>query len=164
MTLADTLTLISIIVPILVPLGMALYHRLLEGLPSNRQAVVAQIVDRAVTAVEQMVGSGNGALKKDRATEMIGEMLNTEGKLFGRRIPVTSTQISALIECSVAALNAAEDAKPKPIGFGSTSAPTPEAAIAPTGNDDPGTIAVPAAVPAPAGFVGLVAPRVATRA
>lgn len=155
-SLADALTLISLIVPILVPLGMALYQHLLDGLPANQRAVVSQVVDNAVTAVEQMVGSGSGPLKKANATELVNAMLAS------RHIHVAPAEVSALIECGVAALNAARDAKPKPIGFGASSQ-TSAPAIAPAGNEDPGTLVVPAAVPAPAGIVGLVASSITAR-
>lgn len=98
----EVISLVAIVFPLVVSLATAAYQRMLESLPSNKRALVKDVVDTAVHAVEQMYNNMDGvspADKKAKAVEFV------EAALKNMHISIPGSLVDALIEESVFYLN-----------------------------------------------------------
>ena len=96
MSLNDVLALIAALLPVLIPLGLFVYHLLMAHLPANRASAIEQEVNLIVRAVEQTYKAvpGSGAYKKAEVMRLAAH--------FG--LKVDPARLDALIEAAVASL------------------------------------------------------------
>lgn len=87
----NSIQLTLALLPVICSVSVAFCRYLLEKLPSNRRALLLQIVSEVVKAIEQMGATD----KKAEATQIILKELKRAG------ISATSDQISYLIETFV---------------------------------------------------------------
>lgn len=102
MTFTDQLILllVPILLPPIISLSMVLYQHLIQGLPQRKQALVQQIVNAVVPAVEQGTAKAlDGPGKKQAAMQMATVMLKS------LHINVPQDMISCMIEAAVYTLN-----------------------------------------------------------
>lgn len=95
-SLDSVLTVLTVLAPVLIPLGLVLYHLILQRLPSEQAKRVEANVQLFVSAVEQVYKNvpGSGAYKK----AMVQQMLAKAG------VKADPARVDALIEAAVAAL------------------------------------------------------------
>jgi LL-H family phage holin len=91
--------------PFLFALAAVLFHRLVAKLPHNQQAILNQIVQAVVTAVEQMAAGKTGLEKKRMAIKMIADILQ------GLHITASPALIDALVESAVYGINQSQSIK-----------------------------------------------------
>ena len=116
--------LILLIVPILLPaiisLSAVLYQRLVQGLPAKQQALVQQVVNTVVRAVEQEARNTlDGPGKKQAAMQMATNMLKS------LHLNISQDVISSVIEAAVYALNQEQNKVPPISTTTPASTPTP---------------------------------------
>ena len=128
MTVSDFLGIAFLVLPLLVPLGGALYRALLEKLPSNKQVIVDSAVHMVVAGVEQVGQGFSSAGKKEMALSKLASILKSKG------IKLSPSEADMALEEAVFLMNRAFHA----------SAPAPS-----VGPDAVG-FSAPAVVPAPA--------------
>ena len=99
------LLLLPIVLPPLTALAALLYQRLLQRLPAQRRAIVEQIVNTVVPAIEQTAtDTMSSPQKKQAAMDLASEML---GHL---NVRVSPDMLSGMIEATVFALNQSKNA------------------------------------------------------
>jgi LL-H family phage holin len=99
------ITALTPLYPFLFALAAVLFHWLVAKLPHNQQAMLNQIVQVAVSAVEQMGAGKTGLEKKQMAIKMIRDILQ------GLHITVSPALINALIEAAVYGINQSQSIK-----------------------------------------------------
>ncbi|MBV9616297.1 MAG: hypothetical protein JO031_12640 [Ktedonobacteraceae bacterium] len=99
------LLLLPIVLPPLTALAALLYQRLLQRLPAQRRAIVEQIVNTVVPAIEQTAtDTMSSPQKKQAAMDLASDML---GHL---NVRVSPDLLSGMIEATVFALNQSKNA------------------------------------------------------
>lgn len=99
------ITTLTPLYPFLFALAAVLFHWLVAKLPHNQQALLNQIVQVAVNAVEQMGAGKTGPEKKQMAIKMISDILQ------GLHITASSALINALVESAVYGINQSQSIK-----------------------------------------------------
>jgi Bacteriophage holin of superfamily 6 (Holin_LLH) len=117
MSVSDFLGIAFLVLPLLVPLGGALYRALLEKLPSNQQAIVDSVVHMVVAGVEQVGQGFSSAGKKEMALSKLSSILKSKG------IKLSPSEADMAIEEAVFLMNrafhpaAALSSGPDTVGF-----------------------------------------------
>ena len=94
------LLLIPVLLPPIISLSVVLYQHLIQSLPQRKQALVQQVVNAVVPAVEQgATATLNSADKKQAAMQMATNMLKS------LHVNVSPEVVSCMIEAAVYALN-----------------------------------------------------------
>ena len=105
---ANTLLILSLVLPIVLTVAKVLGELLLQGLasrlPAAKRARIEHEIGTVVAAVESAAKGVPGAQKKQIATELIGTALKTA------RLSATEQQISVLIDAAVTGLKTAAKA------------------------------------------------------
>ena len=107
MTFMDQLILllVPILLPPIISLSVVLYQHLMQGLPQRKQALVQQVVNAVVPAVEQGTANAlHGSDKKQAAMQMATAMLKS------LHINVSQDMVSCMIEAAVYTLNQSKNA------------------------------------------------------
>lgn len=99
------ITALTPLYPFLFALAAVLFHRLVAKLPHNQQAMLSQIVQVTVNAVEQMGAGKTGLEKKQMALKMISDILQN------LHITVSPALINALVESAVYGMNQSQSIK-----------------------------------------------------
>jgi LL-H family phage holin len=99
------ITALTPLYPFLFALAAVLFHRLVAKLPHNQQAMLNQVVQVAVSAVEQMGAGKTGLEKKQMAIKMIRDIL------LDLHITASPALINALIEAAVYGFNQSQSIK-----------------------------------------------------
>ena len=99
------IVLLPIVLPPLTALAALVYQRMLQSLPAQKRAIVEQIVNTVVPAVEQTAAStASSPEKKKAAMDLASNMLSH------LNISVSSDMLSGMIEATVFALNQSKNA------------------------------------------------------
>jgi LL-H family phage holin len=99
------ITALTPLYPFLFALAAVLFRWLVAKLPHNQQVVLNQIVQTAVSAVEQMGAGKTGLEKKQMAIKMIRDILQ------GLHITVSPALVDALVESTVYGINQSQSIK-----------------------------------------------------
>lgn len=99
------ITALTPLYPFLFALAAVLFHWLVAKLPHNQQAMLNQIVQVAVSAVEQMGAGKTGQEKKQMAIQMISDILQD------LHITISPVLINALVEAAVYGINQSQTIK-----------------------------------------------------
>lgn len=98
--------LLPIVFPPLTALAALVYQRMLQGLPAQKRAIVEQVVNTVVPAIEQTADTTmSNPEKKKAAMDLASSML---GHL---NVNVSSDMLSGMIEATVFALNQSKNAQ-----------------------------------------------------
>jgi hypothetical protein len=114
--------LLPIILPPLTALAALLYQRLLQRLPAQKRAIVEQIVNTVVPAIEQTAtDTMSSPQKKEAAMSLATNMLNH------LNVQISPDVLSGMIEATVYALNQSKNAstvvtQPSPLATSTPSA------------------------------------------
>ena len=99
------LVLLPIVLPPLTALAALLYQRLLQRLPAQKRALVEQIANTVVPAIEQTAtNTMSSPEKKKAAMDLASSMLNH------LNVQVAPNMLSGMIEATVFALNQSKNA------------------------------------------------------
>jgi hypothetical protein len=99
------LVLLPIVLPPLTALAALLYQRLLQHLPAQKRAIVEQIANTVVPAIEQTAtNTMSSPDKKKAAMDLASSMLDH------LNVNVSPDMLSGMIEATVFALNQSKDA------------------------------------------------------
>lgn len=91
-----TFNILKIVITIAtVVLSAVVIPLLKEKLTDSRYQRLLEMVEIAVRAAEQTIGSGQGAIKKDEVVKFVTEWMYSHG------ISITQEQLDQLIECAV---------------------------------------------------------------
>ncbi len=97
--------LLPIVLPPLTALAALVYQRLLQGLPAQKRAIVEQIVNTVVPAIEQTADDTmSSPQKKAAAMDLASSMLTH------LNVQVSPDILSGMIEATVFALNQSKNA------------------------------------------------------
>lgn len=99
----DVVALLGAILPVLIPLGAALYHALVAALPANQQNALNNIVGTVVSAVEQQAQAGT--ISPDARKAAAVTAVQAIAKQFGVAKYASPAVVNALIECAMFELN-----------------------------------------------------------
>lgn len=135
------LTIAAAVSPVLVPVGLAVYHIILGQLPAAKREKAEAVVGTVVRAVEQMYAAAPGSAdtKKAEAVRLAHAM----------GVNVSPATLDLLIEAAVASLPQKVSGSALVVSSVTAPASAPDAPVAPAG-----------AIPAPGSFPpnGVVAP------
>ena len=99
------IVLLPIVLPPLTALAALVYQRMLQGLPAQKRAIVEQVVNTVVPAIEQTADATmSSPEKKKAAMDLASSML---GHL---NLNVAPDMLSGMIEATVFALNQSKNA------------------------------------------------------
>ncbi len=99
------LVLLPLVLPSLTALAALLYQRMLQHLPAQKRAIVEQIINTVVPAIEQTAtDTMSSPEKKQAAMDLASSML---GHL---NVSASPDMLSGMIEATVFALNQNKDA------------------------------------------------------
>jgi LL-H family phage holin len=113
------ITALTPLYPFLFALAALLFQRLAAKLPHNQQAMLKQIAQLVVSAVEQMGAGKTGQEKKQMAVDMIENILQSF------HITISSVLIDALVESAVYGINQGQSIKLPPVPTSPESPNTP---------------------------------------
>jgi len=100
------IVILPIVLPPLTAVAALVYQRMLQGLPAQKRAIVEQIVNTVVPAVEQTADATmSSPEKKKSAMDLASSML---GHL---NVSVQPEMLSGMIEATVFALNQSKNAQ-----------------------------------------------------
>ena len=105
MTFEQVVTLLGLVLPILIPLGAALFHFLVGKLPKDVQSKLTELAGVAVAASEQAGKGMTSEEKKANAMAAVKELASA----LGLQKYATDAAVSALIEAAVFAMNAGRE-------------------------------------------------------
>jgi hypothetical protein len=108
MSQSQVITIITALTPLypfLFALAAVLFHQMVAKLPHNQQAILKQVVQTAVNAVEQIGAGKTGEEKKQMAIKMIADILHS---LHSTASPAL---IDALVESTVYGINQSRSTK-----------------------------------------------------
>jgi Bacteriophage holin of superfamily 6 (Holin_LLH) len=100
------IVILPIVLPPLTAVAALVYQRMLQGLPAQKRAIVEQIVNTVVPAIEQTAASTvSNPEKKKAAMDLASSMLDH------LNVSVPPEMLSGMIEATVFALNQSKNAQ-----------------------------------------------------